>query len=666
MKNFSIDIVGRVNNFNLPMDKPLIPLYEAIVNSIHAIEERRKDWNGKGSISIETIRSTQGELFENNELPQIEGFKIVDNGIGFDDNNMQSFMTSDSTYKASIGCKGVGRFSWLKAFELVEVSSIYKTQDASFEKRTFLFSKNNTSVDDKLEECKDVEENITIVKLLNYTSAYKDNVPKDIRTIAIRIIQHCLVYFLNESCPMIEIKDGKGSKIVLNNLFEEIVNKDKNIFPITINGKEFSILNIKVSDKNFPGNRLYLCANNRLVKSKKLEKSIVDMGDKFFTKNNFWYVGIVRGKYLDDNVDMNRLSFSIPESNDNLLHSISIDDILKETCAYIENYLKDYLEPIRKEKIEHITEYMNKNAPQYKHLLKYKMEEIKKIKPNLSDDKLDDALHGVKRQYEKEIKKEARQLTDKIAESDVDFKEYSERFKEVVEKISSSNKATLAEYVAHRSTVINLFEKGLYRKDDGKFNKEAYMHKLIYPMRKTSDDVDYDTHNLWLIDEKLSYCTFISSDVPFDNNSKEERTDILCLDNPIAVTEGINEGTVFNTVILFELKRPMRDDYNLSENPITQLYGYVDKIKNGKAKDKNHRIIKVDENTKFYLYAVCDDVPSLLPVIKNANFNKTPDGLGYYGHNAAYNAYIEVLSYDKILMDAKKRNRVLFDKLGLN
>ena len=42
-----------------------------------------------------------------------------------------------------------------------------------------------------------------------------------------------------------------------------------------------------------------------------------------------------------------------------------------------------------------------------------------------------------------------------------------------------------------------------------------------------------------------------------------------------------------------------------------------------------------------------------------------PDSLGYFDFNETYNAYFEILSYDKILNDARKRNRVLFDKLGL-
>ena len=42
MRGFSISLKGRLKNFNLPKNQPLIPLYEAIVNSIHAIEEREK------------------------------------------------------------------------------------------------------------------------------------------------------------------------------------------------------------------------------------------------------------------------------------------------------------------------------------------------------------------------------------------------------------------------------------------------------------------------------------------------------------------------------------------------------------------------------------------------------------------------------------------------
>jgi hypothetical protein len=45
---------------------------------------------------------------------------------------------------------------------------------------------------------------------------------------------------------------------------------------------------------------------------------------------------------------------------------------------------------------------------------------------------------------------------------------------------------------------------------------------------------------------------------------------------------------------------------------------------------------------------------------------KTPDGSGYYNFkNKRYNGFVVVLSYDKVKADARKRNKLLFDKLGL-
>lgn len=35
----------------------------------------------------------------------------------------------------------------------------------------------------------------------------------------------------------------------------------------------------------------------------------------------------------------------------------------------------------------------------------------------------------------------------------------------------------------------------------------------------------------------------------------------------------------------------------------------------------------------------------------------------FFGYNSPRGAYIEVISYDKLIKDAKKRNQVLFDKL---
>lgn len=287
MRPYSINLTGRVKNFPLPKNRPLIPLYEAVVNAIHAIEERRSEDNTffDGKITIEIIRSPQLTLLDTVELSPIEGFKITDNGIGFNERNMESFLESDSTYKAEIGGKGVGRFSWLKSFGSVLISSIYKDTEA-FVKRDFVFSLANPFIDDTLVECEDANDYSTSVTLDTYLLEYKSEVPKQIGTIATRIIQHCLVYFLDDACPEIVIKDDNDS-LLLNQLFRERFKTEDNTVQFSINGVEFNLLNAKIEDRAFPGNRLYLCANNRLVDSKDLEKLIVDLDGQIFENNGF-------------------------------------------------------------------------------------------------------------------------------------------------------------------------------------------------------------------------------------------------------------------------------------------------------------------------------------------------------------------------------------------
>lgn len=427
-------------------------------------------------------------------------------------------------------------------------------------------------------------------------------------------------------------------------------------------------MHVKAEDPSVVGNRLFLCAHNRLVETKDLDKYIVDLDRSIYEKHGFWYIGVLRGKYLDDNVDMNRLSFSIPEGGiaPSIIGVTSIDEILSESVSKISEFLEEFLEPISTAKKDNIRNYVVNNAPQFRHLLKYMPSDILGIKPNLSEDKLDDELYRIKRTFDKQIKQQNAELLSLLQEGIISKDEYVEKFQKQVTKVSDANSSVLAEYIAHRKVIIDLLQAAIRRKDDGHFHLESYIHDLIYPMQMSSDDMPYDSHNLWLLDEKLAYCSYISSDIPFNNDRSEDRTDIMILDNPVAVSEDQNDGTEFDTIVIFEIKRPMRNDYTDANNPIMQLYRYADKIKTNKTQDKDGRFIHVGENTKFYLYAICDVTPNLENVLRHGGiFKKTPDRLGYYGYNDSYNAYVEVLPFDKMINDSQKRNKVLFEKLGL-
>ena len=63
---------------------------------------------------------------------------------------------------------------------------------------------------------------------------------------------------------------------------------------------------------------------------------------------------------------------------------------------------------------------------------------------------------------------------------------------------------------------------------------------------------------------------------------------------------------------------------------------------------------------------MCDITPELKSQAKIANLEETPDKEGYFGYNKNYNAMFEIISFTKMVSDAKKRNAAFFHKLGLS
>jgi hypothetical protein len=75
--------------------------------------------------------------------------------------------------------------------------------------------------------------------------------------------------------------------------------------------------------------------------------------------------------------------------------------------------------------------------------------------------------------------------------------------------------------------------------------------------------------------------------------------------------------------------------------------------------------LDVSPSTIFFGYVICElDVP-LKRELKSRAMIETPDGRGMFYFYESHRAYIEVISYNELLDDARKRNRILFDKLQL-
>jgi signal transduction histidine kinase len=93
------------------------PIVEVIVNAIQAIESSGR---ADGSVKVRVYRDAQLEL--DGTLPEVRSFEIEDNGIGFTDENRESFDTLFGDLKISDGGKGFGRFICLKYFEDLHVN----------------------------------------------------------------------------------------------------------------------------------------------------------------------------------------------------------------------------------------------------------------------------------------------------------------------------------------------------------------------------------------------------------------------------------------------------------------------------------------------------------------------------------------------------------------
>lgn len=192
------------------------------------------------------------------------------------------------------------------------------------------------------------------------------------------------------------------------------------------------------------------------------------------------------------------------------------------------------------------------------------------------------------------------------------------------------------------------------------------IHQLIFPMTKTSDDIDYLQHNLWIIDEKLAYHHYLASDMKIkkmeevENNSGKE-PDLIIFDSPFAFTD--EEEQPYRNITIIEFKRPGREHYNGAENPIRQIKEYMDDIVEGKVKTKDGEFLNGTENIRFFCYIICDVDLSIKKLAKLEDLKVTPDNMGFYKYIDSYKAYLEIIPYNKLIQDSKKRNGILFDKL---
>jgi|LGVF01.1.fsa_nt_gb hypothetical protein len=663
------DVSGRVRNVTLSASKPLLPLFEAIVNSLQAIEDVGEP---QGRVNVSIVRDDhQQSLLQDTSHRDVTGFVIEDNGIGFTPENFCAFETADTRYKAHRGGKGIGRFMWLVAFDQVEVESHYKDEDG-MKCRTFSFVAEGDGIADHDTIPSERMERSTIVRLIDYKAKYTRRCPKRLDTIASYIVEHFLEYFIRPDCPEIWLNEGDNSgTIKLNDFFESQMATSSQSVRFNVDTFDFDILHVRLKSTHIKDHLVHFCADSRVVKTQKLSGRIPDLAKRLQDENgqDFVYAAYVEAEALNTTVNSERTDFSIEEEATSLFPTDitwkKIREALSEQCK---QYLSPYTEPVRKQKQERIERFIETDAPMYRPIMKHIGERLGAFDPEISDSDLELKLYEAYNDLQVELKTVGTTLLEATSETDNEFEEYERRFEDYFRKLNDVKAADLARYVFHRKLVLQFFQKVLAIQDDRKYRREDRIHNVMFPRGKTSEDVLFEEHNLWLIDEKLAYHAFLASDkqlrtIPPLETDSQKKPDIVIF-NKACVFVAASEPP-YPSVVIIEFKRPMRSNYNDEKNPFVQIREYINDITSGKARTPDGRDIPVQSGVPFYCYIVCDIDDRLEQLAYDFELTKTPDGQGFFGYKRQYDAYYEVVSYTKMAADAKKRNQIFFDKLGL-
>ncbi|MGK2915682.1 MAG: ATP-binding protein [Porticoccaceae bacterium] len=645
------------------------PVVEMIVNAIQAIEEAvRPD----GKVSIRAQRSKQIE--QDGSLPEVISFEIEDNGIGFTDAHRNSFDTLYTDQKIKEGGKGFGRFTGLKYFEDLHVKSIYR-DGSGFKVRNFSMGKDNDIIVHEKVAMSEKQVSGTVVTL----SALKKgrSFDKKLTTIARNLVERLLPYFIAQDyvCPEIVLSEQDGSHAIRLNDFvsNELsamireIGVEQNTFTLNASDtdEEFLVRVFKLYAPRNQKSRISLVAHKREVSGSAIHKYIPEFEDEFYEKDsrgeidrerNYIIKAYVFAPYLDRNVSLERGGFEFHMESD--LTGIAQVDIEQQAAVIAKEAMGADITLRQEKKKERVQSYVDEEAPWHKAMLE--KIDLSGLPYNPTNEEIETRLQKEKFTQEVEIKRDVAKL---LTESN--FENVKESVLEIVSKISGTSKNDLIHYIALRRKILDIFGKSLEVDDTGVYSSEGVVHDIIFPRKGDTAITSFHDHNLWIVDERLNFTTYVSSDVPLDGKNTE-RPDMLVY-NKRVLFRGDNEAS--NPITIFEFKKPQRDDFvnpSSQEDPVQQIVRYVNHIRDGKYKTPQGREMLVAENTPFYGYVICELTSKVKVWLeREKDFKPMPDRLGWFQWMGNINLYIEVISWDKVLKDAKMRNQIFFQKLGI-
>lgn len=613
-----------------------VSLYRTIIECItNALEA-----NSQNIQVITHSSKREGTMYEDDWF--IDRVDIVDDGDGFTEINFSAFKEYRTKNKIHLGCKGVGRLTWLKIFNKAEIESILK-EDGRVIKKRFTFDENfDYSNKPQIEELPSDTKNFYTKVVLTEIKELDDSMPDDLERLKETVVTELLPkLLLNKRDFEIQLKSTRPGipYVTIKNSDLPILKKIE--FPIGTDSRSYNFI-LKYSlpeEAEFnitkPKSYSYYCANQRAVESFKSKGLTVNLS----ADERQYGIFLLESEYFDQRVDDARNEIKISEEE--LNGHLTWDHINDQLRQILKDIIYTKWPTLRKEGEEDKAHLAEENP----HLSSY----IKNFNIVGRIEK-EEALKNAIKQFENKKKHVRKKYSELLVKHKAGIEDVHE-FEILAENTTELGKQELAEYVWYRKVVIDIMQRLI----DLKEPQEKVIHNLIMPM-KTKDLEIIEDNNLWLLDDKFSLYQYAASDLEikeiYEDVIREVYPEGQCAskDRPdlfIFFSDTANCTDDLEAVII-ELKSFVSGKYDKGKG-LDQLPLYAEAFK------KNHPSFKV-----FWLYLVVDEIDDDFKRLLKFSRGYVPfyshDGEIYMQYIKEANAHVTVMSAKTLNSNARARN----------
>ncbi|MBP2291758.1 hypothetical protein [Azospirillum rugosum] len=706
-EKMTLDIRGSLKNTKLSSNVYVV-FDELISNAIDSYLIRKHEDPSSPYMDIEIFAEfLRADLLDDKETMVIF---CKDNGCGFGEDQLNAFLTKDTSYKddlpiSGIGkCKGAGRIQFFHYFSSMSIYSTYRDGD-NILTREMHYSEPKKIIDaGDFRSSDGGEEAIgTTIKLEHFKESARIRMhgePLSRLFSAPMLRKQMLVAFLQrlvslntrlgdfrikfvtrhwngvEECEVLERSD-------LPKVAAEPVVDVEERNPVTgeclgtYHSFKLSHYQLDATQYDLPKNAIAFCAKSSPVKDI-TARYLRTRAEQNNPVDGYHHIILIESDYLDQRVNEQRDDFeAIPAE------IITGDMFATETLSYATIF--DAIDPV-------IDGFV---AP-----TKWNKEDIiKEISDNfgISDAMLQDTstriVYGepaqavaerVLKKYQERVINETAEifsLKEEIIKAEPDSEEFRAMINELAWKYTSSLKnfdmANLSQLIVRRAAIVQILDlacgKNLAMQavpEGGRRKDERIIHSIFFPMRK--DSTEFVDHDIWLLSEEYHYYDYIASDIPLANITWNDGTNIFESDIDEEFKKVLAKRTEDNagkrpdialfskegSAIIVEFKAPgvsMADHIgDLSE------YSHLLAAKSG------------GKIKKFYCYLIGDSVN---PLRLSGNWTPFPTGNGWFQSSPLLDpvtrqqlgeTYFELLHFSDVIERAKKRIGVYQDKLKID